>query len=253
MTQRNIVLLKQQRSKTYFVMLHGLIYLGGSLLYDVPRVVNPILCFSVDKNKTGQTVLLSLLPLTNCRLQSSTPLVLCLIHVTLRWLCGWIAPTLAEKEQPKFLSANMLAWQLWILTIFMFIVYVLVNFSKRRTSGNEGLIREANDKAYRANNTNVVWRVTAVSLPPTTPLTCHVGACPSYRSLYNEKMLWQFTHAETHTHEQDSVHTYSEMRIAVSYQSLAAPADTAEAFYTRQNMISPGNTFPFSCFWRETK
>lgn len=83
-------------------------------------------------------------------------------------------------------------------------------------------------------------------------------------------MLWQFpTHADTHKHthkhtharthtqidEQDcaGLHMYFEMRVAVSYQSLAALADTAEAFYTTQNMISPGNTFSISCFWRETK
>lgn len=42
-------------------------------------------------------------------------------------------------------------------------------------------------------------------LSPAIPLTCHVGASSSYRSLYNEQMLWQFpTHADTRTHKHTS-------------------------------------------------
>lgn len=38
---------------------------------------------------------------------------------------------------------------------------------------NGGLSIEANDNTYRANNTSFVWRVTAVSLPPTCLPLCH--------------------------------------------------------------------------------
>jgi len=113
-----------------------------------------------------------------------------------------------------------------------------------------GRCRAANDNACRANNTCAVWRAAAASLPPTCLPLCHypvmlARARPTGHFIMS-KCSDSFQHARTQTHRQDCVHTYPEMRIVVSYQSLAAPADTAEAFDTEQNMISPGNTFSIS-------
>lgn len=156
------------------------------------------------------TMLLGLCPICSpwrTLIWPGAAMIHCDTHPWPRWH-QWIASASAEKVQPRSPDA-MLARQLWVPTTAMFIVYIhdaLVDFSKRWTGCNGDLSREANDNAYRVNNTSVVWRVTAVSyLSPTIPLTCHVGASSSYRSLYNEQMLWQFpTHADTRTHEHTS-------------------------------------------------
>lgn len=57
-----------------------------------------------------------------------------------------------------------------------------------------------------------------------------------------------FQHTQRHTR------TATHVRVHTKSCLLSEPgSSTAEAFYTRQNMISPGNTFSISCFWRETK